>query len=513
MMEMDIPPELKNQLLRLKIPFNRLLELALKMMAPLLMTGALYVAATFLERQLTPSLTPLLLMVGVIFSAWYFGTFSGLLALSVSTLLYLSIYSESMTSLSETVLIAGAIYLVLGLILTYASLVHHNYVNHLKLRHTHFQKLLHHSPVPLLLLNKKRRISFAGRSIKALLGISSSDCNGRTLSNLFKSPDQAELKAFLDRLYAEPDRALTVEVRSEDGEGSSRWYQFQGRNLLHEPQVQAILLSLRDITQQRQFDNQMRKLLLSEQKARRTAEDAVRFRDEFLSIASHELKTPLTNILLQLQSTLKQTLTQSLADFSGAKLVLSLSTAEEQSRRLGQLIKDLLNVSVVSTGKLKVERKEADVCEFLETTVRRFEEQFDQAGMELKVKLPEKMTAYFDPVRMEQAVGNLLTNALKYGEGKPVEVRLKQVKKGVEIRIKDQGQGIAADKQQLVFERFKRGVNNGLSGGLGVGLFITQQIMLAHGGEVKLKSAPGEGSEFCLYWPNDPVEPRPLATV
>lgn len=248
-------------------------------------------------------------------------------------------------------------------------------------------------------------------------------------------------------------------------------------------------------------ENQLKEIIEKERKARQEAEEAIRARDEFLAIASHELKTPLTTIILRIQSTLDSILNQSLANFSGEKLVSSLNIAHDQTRRLQNLIKDLLNFSLITTGKLDLELKEEDLTELVKGVVAKFEDHLTLAGSSLKMEAGEEIKGLWDQIRLDQALSNLLTNSIKYGEGSPIEISVKKDGNKAKITIADEGIGIDPSVQKAIFERFKRGTTDGKFQGLGVGLFIVKQIVEAHGGKIYVKSKLGDGSKFTIELP------------
>lgn len=264
-------------------------------------------------------------------------------------------------------------------------------------------------------------------------------------------------------------------------------------------------------------ENQLKEIIQSERKAKEQAQEAIRSRDEFLSIASHELKTPLTTIILRIQSTLDSILNQSLAKFSGEKLVASLNIAHDQTRRLQNLIKDLLNFSLITTGKLELELKEDDLSELVKSVVNRFGDHLTLAGCSLKLESGDEIRGLWDQVRLDQAISNLLTNAIKYGEGTPIEIIVKKDGDKARITFADNGIGIDPKLQKTIFERFKRGTTDGKFQGLGVGLFIVKQIVEAHGGKVFVKSKLGKGSRFTIELPirkhNELIPQRPREAV
>ncbi len=250
-------------------------------------------------------------------------------------------------------------------------------------------------------------------------------------------------------------------------------------------------------------EDELKELIRLEKNAREKAEEAIRARDEFLSITSHELKTPLTTIILRIQQTLDSILNQSLANFSGEKLVNSLNIAQAQTKRLQLLIKDLLNFSLITTGKLELDLRESDLVIIVRETVNRFQDHLLIAGCELKLTSDEKVKGLWDQIRIEQAVSNLLTNAVKYGEGAPIEIDIKKNNHNkVLITVADNGIGIDPKKQGIIFDRFKRAIGNQEKfQGLGIGLFIVKQIVSAHGGKISVKSKLGKGSRFIMELP------------
>lgn len=251
----------------------------------------------------------------------------------------------------------------------------------------------------------------------------------------------------------------------------------------------------------REKEEQYRKLVEKEKHARERAEDAIKARDEFLSIASHELKTPLTTITLRIQSTLDSILNNTLANFSGEKLVGSLNIAHEQTRRLQMLIKDLLDFSLITRGKLDLQYKEGNLNEIVKSTIDRFEDHLELAGCSLKLETTGEINGLWDQIRLEQALSNLLTNAIKYGEGSPIEVDIQKEGHTAKISVKDNGIGIDSKKQKAIFDRFQRATEDEKFQGLGVGLFIVKQIIDAHGGKVSVKSKLGKGSTFIIELP------------
>ncbi len=233
------------------------------------------------------------------------------------------------------------------------------------------------------------------------------------------------------------------------------------------------------------------------------AQEEIKVRDEFLSIASHELKTPLTAMVLQLQTALHNIKNVSLANFSVKNLLNMLEKVENQTNRLSRIINDLLNASRVSSRKLNLKKEEFDIGELVAQVVDNFNEEAEENGNLIKVETKKGLIGKWDKIRIEQAIANLVSNAIKYGEKKPVNIYVTNSKNKVKIQVKDNGIGIADEDLSKIFTLFERAHENKKIEGTGVGLYITDRIVKAHGGKIEVKSKKGQGSEFIINLPLD----------
>jgi signal transduction histidine kinase len=189
------------------------------------------------------------------------------------------------------------------------------------------------------------------------------------------------------------------------------------------------------------------------------------------------------------------------APLNPQKVSASLDVALRQVRKLNDLVDNLLDVARISAGRLRLDMEEVDLSSVAAELLSRFSPSAEKLGCELELHAPEPVFGRWDRLRVEQVVTNLLSNALKYGPGRPVVVRVEEDGERARLTVQDHGIGIAEEDLARIFERFERAVSDRHYGGLGLGLYITRQIVEAFGGTVRVSSTPGEGSTFTLELP------------
>ncbi|WP_257461490.1 ATP-binding protein [Archangium lipolyticum] len=234
------------------------------------------------------------------------------------------------------------------------------------------------------------------------------------------------------------------------------------------------------------------------------SQEAVRLREDFLSVASHELHTPLTPLRLHLQ-TLRRALAASAGGAGASHLMPKVDKALEQVKRLSQLVDDLLDVSRLTSGRLRLQLEEVDLVELTWDQAERFSEQASAAGCQLLVTIEGPTVGHWDRMRLEQVLTNLVINALKYGVGRPVEIHVASSGGRARWSIRDHGIGIATKDLGRIFERFERAVSTRQYGGLGLGLYISRAIVRSLGGDIHVASQPGAGSVFTVELPLEPA--------
>lgn len=303
-----------------------------------------------------------------------------------------------------------------------------------------------------------------------------------------------EVKAFaLEKIKLESEQPYEVTGLKKDGtqisiEINGKMHTVQGRRIR--------LAAVSDITERKKLE-QNRVLYEASQ-------EAIKMRDEFLSIASHELKTPLTNIKLQTQMAIRGLQKHGLSSLDPARMKAFIEQTDRQADRLTRLVEEMLDVSRISAGKLGIAHESFDLCELVNEVAAAFEAVAKQAGSDLKFSCPERCPIWADRFRIEQVLSNLFSNAVKYGNGKPIQVRVEQEGDGkTRIVVEDQGIGIPSENQERIFRRFERAVSARKISGLGLGLYISKYIVEAHGGTIQVESLPGSGTRFSVLLPAD----------
>lgn len=226
------------------------------------------------------------------------------------------------------------------------------------------------------------------------------------------------------------------------------------------------------------------------------ATEAIKVRDEFVSVAGHELRTPLATMSLHVEAVLAlppQTPLGGITD--------RIDKLGKQTERLTRLVEELLDVSRISTARLVLEREMVDLGDIVRDAVSRFAPEAARARAPIAANTATPVVGHWDRLRIEQVVTNLVSNALKYGKGRPIEIDVDCRSDRAVLTVCDHGIGIAAADQARIFERFERAVSSRQFGGLGLGLWIVRQLVEAHGGSISVRSRRGEGSTFTVELP------------
>ena len=226
----------------------------------------------------------------------------------------------------------------------------------------------------------------------------------------------------------------------------------------------------------------------------REAQQGVQLRDIFLSVAGHELRTPLNTLKLQLFN-LGRSLTS-------PQQAAAVAKAEHEVDRLAALTDRLLDVARMAAGGFAMEPAPMDLSELAADVVARMANDASRAGCSIEVSAPDPVIGTWDRSGLDQILTNLLSNAIKFGQGHPIRVTVEGLRGGARVRVRDYGIGVAEADRERIFERFERGVSERSFGGLGLGLWIAQQIVTAHGGRIGVHAVDGPGAEFFVELPD-----------
>jgi two-component system sensor kinase FixL len=371
----------------------------------------------------------------------------------------------------------------------------------LKSMEAKFRGLLEAAPDAIVIVNEAGRIELVNRQTDVIFGYERAELMGQPMEMLL--PERFRKNhVHLRTVYTEnpssrpmASRDLNLFGRRKDG---SEFSIDISLSPLETENGTLISAAIRDISARRTLEKEQADLMEKLKNAQTELEEAVQIRDEFMSIASHELKTPLT--ALQTQMRRRRLSKGDFSAFTPEHLTKMFATDERQLARITHLIDDMLDITRISSGKLCLRTEEFDLCALVREVADQNSEQFLAAGCELKVETCDSLSAAWDRFRIEQVIANLFTNAIRYGAGKPVLAQVSGFPGGARITVSDQGRGIAEENHERIFQRFERAVGNDVSG-LGLGLYIVKQILNAHKGSIRVISELGKGATFIVELP------------
>ena len=242
-------------------------------------------------------------------------------------------------------------------------------------------------------------------------------------------------------------------------------------------------------------------LLAQLQSTQRELEQAVRMRDDFMSIVAHEVRTPLNGLILETQLRKIHLARDNAAAFTLDKMHAMVDRDERQIKSLIRLIEDMLDVSRIRTGKLSIRPTCFDLSVLVRSLLQNFAQQIEAAEASVTLQAEQPVIGKWDEFRIEQVISNLLTNALRYGAKSPITVKVYSDSGEARVEVRDFGIGISEENQQRIFQQFERVSAKHAVAGLGLGLFISEQIVTAHGGTITVESRIGEGALFRVCLP------------
>lgn len=251
------------------------------------------------------------------------------------------------------------------------------------------------------------------------------------------------------------------------------------------------------------------RLYAAERSARAEAEAAIRLRDEFLSIAAHELKTPITSMRMQVQITQRRL--ERHGQLDPDRVRHAMHVIDDQSQKLSVLVTQLLDVTRIQSGKLMLKLELTNLGALAEGIVANLRQQTSVHMIEIRIS--GEVTAVVDPLRFEQVVRNLLDNAMKYSpRGGPIWVDIQApTSETVQLSIEDRGIGIAPEHRERVFDPYYQADVNAHLGGMGLGLYISQEIVVQHGGWITVDHPKEGGTRFVVTLPRHGIGSLPRA--
>lgn len=339
-------------------------------------------------------------------------------------------------------------------------------------------------------INLETRTIQCSKEMLDLWGVSAEEFNDqRSILQSKVHPDDLQMMNAAIDAAIRSDHIYELEYRILPSPGVQKWVMSRGRCTFapHSPVAVRFAGVVYDVTERKEKEEAL--------------EAAINSRDQFYMIAGHELKTPLTCLQLQMQ-VIEFELRQKFPEaYTSEKINNGLKKQQEHLLRIGRIIDNLLDESKISEGRLKIQAEQFDLCELTSEVLDRFKVITEASGVDVQFNSTKEVTGVWDYFRIEQVLLNLLINAIRYGKNKPIYVEVSKDEKNAILIVRDYGMGIKSEDHDRVFERFERVISDNKVSGIGLGLFISNNIVQAHDGKILLKSKVDEGSEFTVLLP------------
>lgn len=346
-------------------------------------------------------------------------------------------------------------------------------------------QLLFNSASEGMLVHENAKVVQANEAMARILGYSRRELLGFDLFRLVH-PDMHEITR--ERIATGTSTPYETLGLRKDGsevpiEVTPKMIAFGGKHLR--------LVLAQDLTERKKMETEKVHAL--------TMQENLRSRDEFISLASHELKTPLTS--LRLWNQMVERSQRDGRELAPDKVREFTALSGKQIARLTALVNDMLDVSQISSGKFTLRRERVDLGVIVRDAIQSLRPQSESASSPIQLNSEGELPVMGDPARLFQVVENLLTNATKYGNRKPIHVSLARKGGWVELKVTDQGFGIPRDQLDRIFQRFERVTSERNITGLGLGLYLSKQFVIAQGGTIEVESELNRGSTFTVKLP------------
>ena len=295
-----------------------------------------------------------------------------------------------------------------------------------------------------------------------------------------------------------------VSLVGDDGVRQTRFVTYSVQPFrTHDGTVGGLIICGTDVTVEVQARENERRAQAERERLLEELRSALHARDDFLMVASHELRTPLTSLQLTASSILRQLERADGRPLPAEMLDERMRTVKRQLDRLEQLTNTLLDVSRIGVGRLELQLERVCLVEIANEVLARLRDEAARQNVALTMSAPASLTGNWDRSRVDQILTNLVSNAIKYGQGKPVAVSLGGDEAQAEVRVVDHGIGVAPEQQERIFGKFERAASQRNYGGLGLGLWITRELVELMQGRVSVESTPGHGATFIVSLPRE----------
>jgi signal transduction histidine kinase len=295
-----------------------------------------------------------------------------------------------------------------------------------------------------------------------------------------------------------------VSIVGDDGVRTTRYVTYSLQPFrLHDGTVGGLIICGADVTAEVQARENERRAQAERERLLEELQAALHARDDFLMVASHELRTPLTSLQLTASSVLRQLHRSEGKSLPAPVLDERMRTVKRQLDRLEQLINALLDVSRMGAGRLELQLERVDLVDVANEVLARLRDEASRQSVSLELQAPPSLLGIWDRSRLDQILTNLVTNAIKYGQSKPVDIVVAAAGGRAEVRVVDRGIGVDLDQQERIFGKFERAASQRNYGGLGLGLWITRELVELMRGEVRVDSTPGNGATFIVSLPRE----------
>lgn len=363
-----------------------------------------------------------------------------------------------------------------------------------------FRGLLESSPDAIILVNDQGIIEMLNKQAELMFGFDQLSIKDKLMSELVPESHCEIFISKMNPILFGKGRSLFG--RNKNGNEFSIEISL---SLLELDSVFYVSATIKDTSERYAWELEREQLLEKFKSHQLELERSVMLREEFMSIAGHELKTPITALKLIMQMRLKRLAKGKMEGMCTLDNLVEMFKSDIfQINRLTDLIEKILDVTRVNSGKFILKFESFNLGELVSEIVGRNVEQAKSSDSLISIIVFDEIVGYWDRVRIDQVITNLLSNAIKYGEGRPIEITLSLFPEYVQLKVRDHGIGIDSADQKRIFKRFERAANSDISG-FGLGLYIVTQIVNAHKGTISVESELGVGSSFNLTLPIVPT--------